>query len=116
MSSFILRCCIRVSQNLEVNLMSQSQMIDSGSPVCGNMWVKYRSAISSPVALVLVDHASIHPLKQSLYLKIGSYQILFHCEGGNGLMKSMEKCIPDMTGMFGWCRSPAGSCVDSLFR
>src|SRR5205814_6150620 len=69
MSSFILRCCIRVSQNLEVNLVSRSQMIDSGSPVCGNMWVKYRSAISSPVALVLVGHASIHPLKQSLYTK-----------------------------------------------
>ena len=109
MSSLILRCYIRVSQNLEVNLVSQSQMIDSGSPVCGNIWVKYRSAISSPVALVLVDHASIHPLKQSLYLKIGSYQILFHCEDGNELMKSIEKYVPDMTGMSDWCKSLAGS-------
>src|SRR5205809_4000518 len=116
MSSLILRCCIRVFQNLEVNLVSQSQMIDSSNPVCGNMWVKYRSAISSSVALVLVGHTSIHPLKQSLYTKMESYQILFHCEGGNGPMKSMEKCIPDMTGMSGWCRSPAGSCVDSLFH
>src|SRR6266480_7534406 len=115
MSSLILRCCIRVSQNLEVNLMSRSQMIDLGSPVCGNIWVKYRSVISSPVALVLVDHASIHLLKWSLYMKIESYQILFHCEGSNGLMKSMEKCVPDMIGMSGWCRSLAGSCVDSLF-
>src|SRR5947208_15940108 len=101
MLSLILRCCIRVSQNLEVNLVSQSQMIDSGSSVCENMWVKYRSAISSPVALVLVDHASIYSLKQSLYMKIESYQILFHCEGSNGLMKSMEKCVSDMTGMSG---------------
>src|SRR5881275_2438399 len=109
MSSFILRCCIKVSQNLEVNLVSQSQMMDSGSPVYGNMWVKYRSAISSPVALVLVGHASIHPLKWSLYTKIKSYQILFHCESGNGPMKSMEKCVPGMTGMSDWCRSLAGS-------
>ena len=109
MSSFILRRCIRVSQNLEVNLVSRSQMIDSGSPVCGNMWMKYRSAISSPVALVLVGHASIHPLKRSLYTKIESYQIPFHCEGDNGPMKSMEKCVPGMTGMSGWSRSPAGS-------
>src|SRR5437667_12119623 len=109
MSSLILRCCIRVFQNLEVNLMSQSQMIDSGSLVCGNMWVKYRSAISSPVTLVLVGHASIHPLKWFLYMKIESYQISFHCEGSNRLRKSMEKCVPDMTGMSGWCRSPAGS-------
>ena len=116
MSSLILRCCIRVSQNLEVNLMSQSQMMDSGNPVCENMWVKYRSAISSPVALVFVSHASIHPLKQSLYTKIESYQIPFHCEGSNGLIKSMERCIPDMTGMSGWCRSSAESCVDSLFH
>src|SRR5207248_11065467 len=101
MSSLILRHCIRVSQNLEVNLVSQLQMMDSGSPVCGNMWVKYRSVISSSVALVLVGHASIHPLKWSLYMKIESYQILFHCEGGNELMKSMKKCVPDMTGMFG---------------
>src|SRR5437763_10667411 len=100
MSSLILRCCIRVSQNLEVNLMSRSQMMDLGSPVCENMWVKYRSAISSPVALVLVGHTSIHPLKQSLYMKIESYQILFHCESGNRLMKSMKKCVRDMTGMF----------------
>ena len=90
--------------------MSQLQMIDSGSPVCGNMWVKYRSAISSPVALVLVSHASIHPLKQSLYTKIESYQILFHCEGGNGPMKSMEKCVPDMTGMSGWKKSGGNLC------
>src|SRR5436305_8742399 len=116
MLSFILRCCIRVSQNLEVNLVFQSQMIDSGSPVCGNIWVKYRFMISSPVALVLVSYASIHLLKQSLYTKIESYQIPFHCEDGNGPMKSMEKCVPDMTGMSGWCRSPVGSCVDSLFR
>src|SRR6266480_5917666 len=114
MSSLILRCCIRVSQNLEVNLLSRSQMIDSGSPVCENMWVKYRSVTSSPVVLVLVGHASIHLLKQSLYMKIESYQIPFHCEGGSGPMKSMEKCIPDMTGMSGWCRSLAGSWVDSL--
>ena len=116
MSSFILRRCIRVSQNLEVNLVSRSQMIDSGSPVCGNMWVKYRSAISSPVALVLVGHASIHPLKRSLYTKIESYQILFHCEDGNGLIKSMKKCVPDMTGMSDWCRSSAESWVDSLLH
>src|SRR6266513_5515684 len=116
MSSLILRYCIRVSQNLEVNLVSQLQMIDLGSSVCGNMWVKYRSVISSPVALVLVGYASIHPLKQSLYMKIESYQILFHCEGGNGPMKSMEKCVPDMTGMSGWCRSLAGSWVVSLLR
>src|SRR5205814_10041011 len=116
MSSLILRCYIRVSQNLEVNLVSRSQMMDLGSPVCGNMWVKYRSVISSPVALVLVGHASIHLLKQSLYTKIESYQISFHCEGGNRLMKSMEKCVPGMTGMSGWCRSPVGSCVDSLFH
>src|SRR5437762_8900346 len=116
MFSLILRCCIRVSQNLEVNLVFQSQMIDSGSPVCGNMWVKYRSVISSPVVLVLVGHASIYPLKQSLYMKIESYQIPFHCEGSNESMKFMEKCVPDMTGMSGWCRSPVGSCVDSLFR
>src|SRR5207248_8766815 len=116
MSSLILRRCIRVSQNLEVNLVSRSQMIDLGSPVCGNMWVKYRSAIFSPVALVLVGHASIHLLKQSLYMKIESYQILFHCEGGNGPMKSMEKGVPGMTGMSGRCRSLAGSCVESLFR
>ena len=109
MSSFILRHCIRISQNLEVNLMSQLQMMDSGSPVCENMWVKYRSAISSPVALVLVGHTSIHPLKQSLYMKIESYQILFHCEDSNKPMKSMEKCISDMTSMSGWCRSLAGS-------
>src|SRR6266480_2110134 len=108
MSSLILRRCIRVSQNLEVNLVSQSQMIDSGSPVCGNMWVKYRSAISSPVVLVLVSHASIHPLKQSLYMKIESYQILFHCEGSNKLIKSMKKYVPDMTGMSGWCKSLVG--------
>src|SRR5436305_10979009 len=101
MSSLILRHCIRVSQNLEVNLVSRSQMIDSGSPVCENIWVKYRSAISSPVALVLVDHALIHLLKQSLYMKIESYQILFHCEGGNGPMKFIEKFVPDMTGMSG---------------
>src|SRR5437762_14332531 len=99
MSSLILRCCIRVSQNLEVNLVSRSQMMDSGSPVCGNMWVKYRSAISSLVALVLVGYASIHPLKQFLYTKIESYQILFHCEGGNELIKSMEKCVPGMVGL-----------------
>src|SRR2546421_13069936 len=109
MSSLILRHCIRVSQNLEVNLVSQSQMIDSGSPVCENMWVKYRSVISSPVVLVFIGNASIHPLKQSLYTKIESYQILFHCEGGNRPMKSMEKCIPGMTGMSDWCRSLAGS-------
>src|SRR5436190_24282096 len=101
MSSFILRRCIKVSQTLEVNLVSRSQMMDSGSPVCGNMWVKYRSAISSPVALLLIGHTSIHPLNWSLYTKIELYQILFHCEGGNGLMKSMEKCIPGMTGMSG---------------
>ena len=89
--------------------MSQSQMMDLGSPVCGNMWVKYRSAISSPVALVLIGHASIHLLKQSLYMKIESYQILFYCEGSNRLMKSMEKCMPDMTGMSDWCRSLARS-------
>src|SRR5437764_14026805 len=116
MSSLILKCCIRVSQNLEVNLVSRLQMMDSGSPICGNMWVKYKSAISSPVALVLISHTSIYSLKQSLYTKIESYQILFHCEGSNGPMKSMEKCFPDMTGMSGWCRSPVGSCVDSLFR
>src|SRR5213078_3498108 len=116
MSSFILRHCIRVSQNLEVNLVSRSQMIDSGSPVCGNMWVKYRSVISFPVALVLVGHASIYPLKQSLYMKIESYQIPFHCEGSNGLMKSIEKCVSDMTSMSGWCKSPAGSCVNSLLH
>src|SRR5437868_8449029 len=109
MSSLILRRCIRVSQNLEVNLVSQSQMMDSGSPVCGNIWVKYRSVISSPVVLVLVGYASIHLLKQSLYTKIESYQISFHCEGSNRLMKSMEKCVPDMTGMSGWCKSLAGS-------
>ena len=63
MSSFILRHCIRISQNLEVNLMPQLQMMDSGSPVCENMWVKYRSAMSSPVALVFVSHALIYPLK-----------------------------------------------------
>ena len=74
-------------------------MMDSGSPVCRNMWVKYRSVISSPVALVLVGHASIHPLKQSLYTKIESYQILFYCEDGNRLMKFIEKCVSDMTGM-----------------
>src|SRR5436305_13539397 len=101
MSSLILRYCMRVSQNLEVNLVSQLQMIDSGSSVCGNMWVKYRSAISSPVVLVFVSHASIHSLKQSLYTKIESYQIPFHCEDGNGLMKFMEKCVPGMTGMSG---------------
>src|SRR5436305_15093718 len=109
MSSLILRRCIRVSQNLEVNLISQSQMIDSSSPVCRNMWVKYRSAISSPVALVLVGYASIYSLKQSLYTKIESYQILFHCEGSNKLIKSMEKCVPDMTSMSSWCKSLAGS-------
>src|SRR5437763_13021730 len=98
MSSLILRRCIRASQNLEVNLVSQSQMMDSGSPVCGNMWVKYRSAISSQVVLVLVGHASIHPLKQFLYTKIELYQILFYCESGNGLIKFMEKCVPGMTG------------------
>ena len=108
MFSLILRHCIRVSQNLEVNLVSQLQMMDLGCPVCGNIWVKYKSAIFSPVALVLVGHASIHPLKQSLYMKIESYQVPFHCEGGNGLMKSMEKCVPDMTGMSGLCRSSAG--------
>src|SRR5205814_9873674 len=116
MSSFILRCCIRVSQNLEVNLVSRSQMIDSGSPVCGNMWVKYRCAISSPVALVLVGHASIHPLKRSLHTKLESYEIPFHCEGGIGPMKSMEKCVLGMTGVAGRCRSPAGSCVESLLH
>ena len=101
MSSLILRHCIRVSQNLEVNLVSQSQMMNLGSPVCGNIWVKYRSAISSLVALVLIGYASIYPLKQSLYMKIESYQISFHCEGGNKLMKSMEKCVPNMTGISG---------------
>ena len=81
--------------------MSQSQIINSGSPVCGNMWVKYRSTISSPVTLVLVSHASIYSLKQSLYIKTESYQIPFHYEDGNGLMKSMKKCVPDMTSISG---------------
>src|SRR5436305_301246 len=99
MFSLILRHCIRVSQNLEVNLVSQLQMMDLGCPVCGNIWVKYKSAIFSPVALVLMGYTSIHLLKQSLYMKIESYQILFHCKGGNELMKPIEKCVPGMTGM-----------------
>src|SRR5947209_19383157 len=105
MLSLILKHYIRTSQNLEVNLMSLSQIIDSSSPVCRNMWVKYRSAISSPVALVLVGYASNYSLKQSLYTKIESYQILFHCEGSNKLLKSMEKCVPDMTSMSSCCKS-----------
>ena len=115
-SSLILRCCIRVSQNLEVNLVSRLQIMDSSNPVCENMWVKYRSVISSPVALVFVSYTSIHLLKQSLYMKIESYQILFYCEGCNGLMKSMEKYVPGMTGMSDWCRSPVRSYIDSLLH
>src|SRR2546421_2734565 len=114
MSSLILRYCIRVSQNLEVNLVSQSQMIDSGSPVYGNMWVKYRSAISSLVTLVLVSYASIYLLKQFLYTKIELYQILCYCKDSNRPMKSMEKCVSDMTSMSDWCKSLVRSCVNSL--